>query len=198
MQPINFLKEPMRLPVFLSVSKPYTNAQKNFRDNLEAYMYEQMLYPRTVGKTDYFMDEPLSGCRMVMLESYGLITLAFRRYYIKEGAEYHECDLSLDDNNNEIKPKEIKEKYFTSPWCQIEAAMAYQIGLPILILREDGVSERGLLEKGITDTYLPVFKAEEFNTYFTRPDFRQLFHQWAGRVRRVREVKGTPPKLYQR
>lgn len=179
----------MNLPVFLSISKEYTEEQKKFHQGFVDYMRNQGFEPRTVGRTDYFMDEPLSGCRMVMLESYGLVTLAFRRYYIAEGWE----------NYGHLKrQKPIGGEYLTSPWCHIEAAMAYQLGLPILMFREEGVSERGLLAKGITDTYLPVFHASEFDTYFGRDDFWQLFYQWGGRVRRVREVKGRPPKLYQK
>ena len=179
----------MNLPVFLSVSKPYTPEQKQFLENFEKYMREQGFEPRTVGRTDYFMDEPLSGCRMVLLESYGLVTLAFRRYYVAEGWEnYGDKDMQ----------KSIGGSYLTSPWCHVEPAMAYQLGLPILIFREEGVSERGLLGKGITDTYMPAFNASEFDTYFERNDFRQWFNQWGSRVRMVREIRGTPPKLYQK
>lgn len=191
----------MNLPVFLSLSKPYTEEQKKFRDNLIEYMKDHGLDPRTVGDTDFFIDEPLSGCRMLLLESYGLITLAFRRYYIKAGSENHPDNQTLlpyDDEGKPIKEKPIKGEYLTSPWCQMEAAMAYQIGLPILIFREEGVIARGLLAKGITDTYMPVFSASEFGTYFDRDDFRQWFRQWSGRVHMVREIKGTPPKLYKR
>lgn len=179
----------MKLPVFLSVSKPYTEEQVKFLANFEKFMDNQGFQPRTVGRSDYFIDEPLAGCRMVLLESYGLVTVAFRRYYVAEGWENYGC---------QDEQKSIGDTYLTSPWCHIEAAMAYQLGLPILIFREEGVSTRGLLGKGITDTYMPVFSASEFETYFDRDDFRQWFYQWGGRVRRVREIKGTPPKLYQK
>jgi hypothetical protein len=39
--------------------------------------------------------------------------------------------------------EELKEKWMTSPWAHIETAMAYQIGPPILILREEGVVDDG-------------------------------------------------------
>lgn len=189
----------MNLPVFLSLSKPYTEEQKKFRDNMIKYMKNHGFEPRTVGATNYFLNEPLSGCRMVLLESYGLITLAFRRYYIQEGAENYPDNQTLlkcDDDGRPIKETPIKEEYLTSPWCQMETAMAYQIGLPILIFREEGVMARGLLAKGTSGTYLPVFKASEFSTFFRKSEFQQCFRQWSGRVQSVRELKGTPPKLY--
>ena len=36
----------------------------------------------------------------------------------------------------------------TSPFCHIEPAMAFQLGLPVLVFREKGVLDDGILEKG--------------------------------------------------
>jgi len=42
------------------------------------------LEPRTLGVTDYDMDAPLKAIRRLMLESNGLITIAFKRALITE------------------------------------------------------------------------------------------------------------------
>ena len=76
--------------------------------------------------------------------------------------------------------------------------MAYQIGLPILILREEGVMDDGVLERGVTGMYLPQFDLEndDMDEYFQRPEFRQLVTRWVGHVQSVVTAKGAPPRLY--
>lgn len=86
-----------------------------------------------------------------MIESNGLLTVAFRRAHIKDG---------VSKPNSDINEKEysISDEWVTSPYCQIEPAMAFQLGLPILIFREKGVIAEGILERGVTGTYLPEFE----------------------------------------
>jgi hypothetical protein len=75
--------------------------------------------------------------------------------------------------------------------------MAYQIGLPILLLREQGVIEEGLLQKGVVGTYMPVFDVSgPLDRYFTSPEWNDLIWKWEGQVRSVVEKKGSPPQLY--
>lgn len=75
--------------------------------------------------------------------------------------------------------------------------MAYQIGLPILILKEKGVLGEGILEKGVTSTYMPEFDLDKsMEEYFNSEEWKQLIGRWEGYVRKVVENKGQPPKLY--
>jgi hypothetical protein len=99
------------------------------------------LAARTLGVTDYDMDAPLKAIRRLMLESNGMITVAFRRTYIERGTANYQTDIPT------LRAHQFTDSWLTSPWAHIEPAMAYQIGLPILLLREDGVIADGLLEK---------------------------------------------------
>ncbi len=75
--------------------------------------------------------------------------------------------------------------------------MAYQIGLPILILRESGVYADGLLEKGAVGTYLPEFSFENIEEHFLdSQEWLSLIGKWEAQVRGVVDAKGNPPKLY--
>ena len=75
--------------------------------------------------------------------------------------------------------------------------MAFQIGLPVLILREKGVLEEGILEKGVLGTYMPEFCLEEpSNKYLDTPEWSQLIRKWEAQVGAVVETIGNPPKLY--
>jgi hypothetical protein len=75
--------------------------------------------------------------------------------------------------------------------------MAYQIGLPILLLREKGVIDDGILEKGVVGTYMPEFDLDSsLDDYFTSPEWNNLIWKWESQVRTVVDKKGNPPQLF--
>lgn len=77
------------------------------------------------------------------------------------------------------------------------ASDAFQLGLPILILRESGVIADGILEKGVLGTYMPEFDTSILvDDYLRSPEWRDLIWKWEGQTRQVVETKGNPPKLY--
>lgn len=124
-----------------------------------------------------------------MLESNGLITVAFRRNIITEGTYKPHSDIGHQS-------EDLSNTWTTSPYCQIEPAMAFQLGLPILIFREKGVKDEGILQPGVTGTYLPVFDLDSKHDYLISEEWRQIIAKWEGYVRAVVEKKGRPPKLY--
>ncbi len=174
--------------VFVSMPGPFNDAQKTFAKGLDEELTEKYnLEPKTLGANAWSTDEPLTAIRRLMLESNGLISVAFRRSYIETGKSKPgaEGEKSLDG------------RWMTSPWPHIEVAMGFQIGLPILILREKGVIDEGVLELGVSGTYLPEFDLEgDARGYFESQEFRQLITQWSGQVQSVVTAKGRPPKLY--
>jgi hypothetical protein len=181
----------MSISVFLSCPQPHTTAQKRFVDRVQRYLRERGLEPRTLGVTDYDVDVPLKAIRRLMLESNGLITIALRRTYvisaiIKRGA-----------NLPKVDEKPLKRYWITSPYCQIEPAMAFQLGLPTLLLREQGVAPDGLLEKGVVGVYMPEFSlAVGTGDYLESREWVTLAGKWEGQVRAVVSNKASPPRLY--
>jgi hypothetical protein len=181
----------MRLPVFLSCPRPHTQLQQDFLDAVTKYLTDQGLNARTLGVTDYNISEPLNAIRRMLIESHGIITLAFRRTMIRDGEIRDGTDLPG------VKSEKINGLWLTSPYSHIEAAMAFQIGLPTLIWREQGVLADGLLERGVTGLYLPEFNLDlPTPELLAREEWHQLFLEWAGYVRQVAQNKGRPPKLY--
>ena len=180
----------MKISVFLSYPKPYLKVQRDFIDSVIEYLLSRGLEPRTLGVTDYDMEEPLIAIRRVMMESNGLLTVAFRRGYIENGQGKPDSDIGESYYD-------LSNRWITSPYCQIEPAMAFQLGIPILILRESGVIADGILEKGVTGTYLPEFDLDNpVSQYLNSCEWQQLIGKWEGCVRRVVESKGRPPRLY--
>lgn len=179
----------MNISVFLSYPKPYLNRQEEFIKRITSYLNERGLEPRTLGVSDYDMESPLAGIRRLLIESNGLIAIAFRRSYIKEGMCKPNSDIG--------KETDISDSWLTSSFCQIEPAMAFQMGLPILILREKGVIADGILEKGVMGTYMPEFDLDcDLDNYFKSNEWKQIIQKWEGYVRKVVDNKGTPPQLY--
>jgi len=180
----------MKISVFLSYPKPFMQVQSDFIDEITKYLLSRGLEPRTLGVTDYDMEEPLVAIRRLMMESNGMLTVAFRRSYIQNGLGKPNSDINEPNYD-------LTNQWITSPYCQIEPAMAFQLGLPILILREKGVIAEGILEKGVVGTYLPEFDLNTpVNTYFNSREWQQIIGKWEGCVRRVVENKGCPPRLY--
>jgi hypothetical protein len=181
----------MKISVFLSYPKPHLRKQEEFVQRVSDYLTTRGFSPRTLGVTDYDMDAPLKAIRRLMLESNGLINIAFRRTLVADATVRSgtDCDESAEQMLSGI--------WLTSPYCQIEPAMAYQIGLPVLMFREKGVLQEGLLEKGVVGQYMPEFDLDrDMVRYFASLEWHDVISRWEGFVRAVVEAKGNPPKLF--
>ncbi len=180
----------MGISIFLSYPKPYLRRQEEFIERVVNYLEKRNLQPRTLGVTDYDMDAPLNAIRRLMIESNGLVTIAFRRSLIEQGTGKPASDLGQEEYD-------LSNKWLTSTFCQIEPAMAFQLGLPVLILREKGVIKEGVLDPGVLGLYMPEFDLDNnIDDYFNSQKWKQVIQKWEGYVRTVVENKGNPPKLY--
>ncbi len=181
----------MGISIFLSYPKPCFGRQKAFVDRIGAYLMERGFGPRTLGVTDYDMDAPLTAIRRLMLESNGLLTIAFRRTYVEKGTARLRTDIDT------LREETIDGMWLTTPWAHIEPAMAYQLGLPVLILREKGVLAEGILERGVVGLYMPEFDLDaSVDDYFLAAEWKGIIGKWEGYVRSVVDRKGRPPELF--
>jgi hypothetical protein len=181
----------MHASIFLSYPKPSFQNQQGFVDQVVAYLRGRGLEPRTLGVTDYDTDAPLKAIRRLMMESNGLITIAFRRTLVERAIVRPGTDLS-----GAVETL-MTNQWLTTPWSHIEPAMAYQIGLPILLLRERGVVPDGVLERGVVGLYMPEFDVSgNIDVYLKSAEWNSIINKWEGHVRAVVERKGNPPQLY--
>lgn len=175
----------MKIPVFLSYPKPHLKCQENFIKEIIAYLNKNNIETRTLGITDYDMNAPLNGIRRLMMDSNGILTIAFRRTFIEKGISKKDCE--FDDS-----PNDLSGRWITSPYCQIEAAMAFQIGLPVLIFREKAVLDEGILQHGVIGTYMPEFDLASPDSYLEKPEWNQIVPQWISKVNNFSALKGEP------
>lgn len=171
----------MKIPVFLSAPKPFLDRQEKFLSGVEYHLRSLGLHPMTLGRTEYSMDAPLVAIRNLMDASFGLITLAFRKTHV---------EVCVDRPRSDCGEKEVRRSdiWLSSPYCQIEPAMGYQLGLPLLVWREAGVLDEGLLDRGAMELSMPQFDLDD------PPDlqadmWKQPLSEWAHRVRLAHEKR---------
>ncbi|MDZ5646903.1 hypothetical protein [Nitrospirillum sp. BR 11828] len=180
----------MKYPVFFSCPKPFLVNQENFLSSIERKLRENDLEPRTLGRTDYDMDAPLEGIRRLMYGCCGLITIALRRTYIEKGQDKPSPNIP---DSFEITRDGC---WLTSSYCQIEPAMAFQQGLPILLWREKGVLADGILDRGALGISMPEFDLSQNPPNLELDCWKQPLSEWISRVRLVYRNRGTPPRLF--
>jgi hypothetical protein len=177
----------MGIPVFVSHPKPCNSKQSAFIERLSEHLESRRIHGRTLGVGDYDMKAPLAGTRRIMLECNGVLVVAFARYEIKNGRQHFQGE----DGTTGSQP--ISGKWLTSPWCQIEAGMGFQLGLPMLILREREVLPDGVLQHGVLGAYMPEFNlSNEPDAYFGTAECQQLLQQFESQVFQYRDRKGIP------
>ncbi len=181
----------MKVPIFLSRPTPHLDAQKVFIAQFTEALTQRGFEPISMGPgSSYDYDAPLVGIRRLLMHCCGLVSVAFRRSRASIVTKYPGADLP------NMTAREASDVWFTSPYCQIEPAMAFQLGLPILIMRERGVLAEGVLERGVTGLYLPEFSLADGASFINGAECRSLLDQWGGYVRATYKRRGDPPMLY--
>ena len=137
------------LNVFVSVGGTATEQQEAFVHAVEDRLRSEGLVPHTVGRNTFSADAPLKTVTELIDKCAGAVVIALERSYFASGTE------------KRGGPKEIalSEVRLPTPWNQIEAAMAYARGLPLMVVVESGLKSEGLLERG-NDWYVQWMKAE--------------------------------------
>jgi hypothetical protein len=123
--------------VFISIGSPFSEQHGKFLDALIDLLRRCDVEPRAIDKTDFSTGNPLKDISRVMRECQGVIVVAFERTYVESGFEKRKSPLE----------KPLESVRYTTPWNQIEASMAFALGLPIIVMMERGLREEGLLEE---------------------------------------------------
>lgn len=178
-----------RIPIFLSAPKPFLSKQSEFLELVEAKLVDMGLEPRTLGRSDYDMSAPLEAIRRLMGTSCGLMAIAFRRTFIERGSVRPKSDI------REIETS-VDGTWLTSSYCQIEPAMAYQIGLPLLLWTEQGVLAEGVLDRGAIGLSMPQFDLAGALPSLDEREWTDPLKRWGHRVESVHMARGEPPRLW--
>ncbi|MDC2867922.1 hypothetical protein [Bacillus sp. BP-3] len=154
-----------KIPVFFSHQNLFTLdiTRQRFIVRMFKEIKKVLLFPRTLPNTDEYPDTTLEGIRTVVNSSYGLAAALL----VPNG------------------PTSQGEPY--SPFLQIEPAMGYQYGLPLLLVAERAMLDRASgVWSGQTAPFTPIVWFSDTVTveqFFNSVPWKEALNNWAGQVR---------------
>lgn len=173
-----------KVPVFLSHPSRLNTTQQQFVDAIIRQIRKALLFPRTLPISEQYPETPLTNIRRMMLSSYGFIALDLKQR-----------EVNVIQNNLGV-PQGFTT-WEGSPFAQIEPAMAYQYGLPILLIREIGVEQTGIWSFGIGPFLILEWNSNEpLDTFFSSSSWLQIFQNWITQVRNGFYLQTQPPFQY--
>lgn len=155
--------------IFISVGGTANEKQESFVSAIESRLKSEYLIPNTVGRNKFSCDSPLKTIVELLDECSGTIIIALERTYFPMGIEKRGG--RMESTISDVK--------FPTPWNQIEAAMAYSKGQPIMLIIEDGLRNEGLIEQG-HDWYVLRVKLDNSSLY--SPEFNGVLSSWKKKV----------------
>src|SRR5438270_7988501 len=140
-----------KMQVFISVQWALNEKQQLLLNAVEMHLKQLSLSSIRIEKnSSNIFDDPFPKIRRTLSNCHGAIVIAFERLCCVSGIEYLGKDLiSFDDRRS------------SSLWNHIEAAMAYQAGLPVLILQEVSLRQEGIIDKQLTSVKIIGFCVDD-------------------------------------
>jgi predicted RNA-binding Zn-ribbon protein involved in translation (DUF1610 family) len=125
--------------IFLSRPTWIPDLMKNGIDNFYNILKSNRLNPRTIGSSDFPNESPLNDVINLMHKCEGTIVLGVPQIELKTGV---------------IKGKDLDDILdLGTEWNHIEAALAYSLEHPLLIIHHNTV-KRGIFDRGTCNSYL--------------------------------------------
>lgn len=169
------------IDVFVSVGGTANEKQESFVRAIEDRLRAEGLNPQTVGRNTFSADAPLKTVQRLMDQCCGTVVVALEWTYFEQGIEKRGGD-------NE---RHLANVTFPTPWNQIEAAMSYARGIPLLVIVEKGLKSEGLLEKGY-DWY--VQEVDVDTSALNTTEFNGVLASWRGKVSAFQNKEAENPK----
>ncbi|GGH68483.1 hypothetical protein GCM10008014_51000 [Paenibacillus silvae] len=164
-----------RIPIFLSTTNTVNDVQGLFLNRLVLEIEDALLFPRTLPVSEQYPENILTNIRRLVFSSYGLLAINFRRFYVE----------ILRSNVGD--PPTTTPFWEGSTFSQIEPAMAFQFGIPILLVRETGTDvSNGIWAGGITPLNIFVdwdSDNQSVDEFFNSVQWREVFANWTAEVR---------------
>jgi len=110
--------------IFVSVGGTATPRQEDLVRAIEDRLRAERLLPQTVGRNTFSADAPLKAVNELMQQCSGAVVIGLERLWFESGL----------DRRGGPKEKRLEDVRLPTPWNQIEAAMAYGKGPPLLVL----------------------------------------------------------------
>lgn len=133
-----------RIPVFSSIP---TKLMPDDQEVSRAYIYGElealMLEPRTLGRSDIGRFSPLQEVRSMAKHCSGGIILGYHQVKAKTVTKW------AKDGKHET----VREYRAPTPWNHLETGILYGLGLPLLVLKEEGI-DGGIFDVGASNVFV--------------------------------------------
>lgn len=169
----------MKQTVFLSYPRPFTERQEQFLLELMEELSIRGYQVCTYWGNEVHYNLILSGIHEVLCGCQGMIVVALRRTYLKEAMKYHRTD------HHQIESTNIINRWLTSTWCQIEAGMAYERGLPTIYIKESGLIRDGLLDSSEDNLMYEVDLERKSRTVFESVQWNHMMEEWDLKMKQI-------------
>lgn len=166
------------LNVFVSVGGTATEQQEAFVRAVEDRLRSEGLVPHTVGRNTFSSEAPLKAVTELLDRCSGTVVIALERMYFESGIE----------KRGGPKESPLARISLPTPWNQIEAAMAYSRGHPLMVIVERDLKSEGLLERG-NDWYVQWVKPEA--AALSTTEFNGVLASWKQKM--LATPKQPPP-----
>ncbi|MDQ0198278.1 hypothetical protein [Neobacillus ginsengisoli] len=175
-----------RIPIFLSTTTHLNDKQQQFQNRLILEIENALLFPRTLPLSESYPEIILTDIRRLVSSSYGMLAVNFRRFFVEIV------------NTNVGQPPSTTPFWEGSVYSQVEPSMAFQFGLPLLLVREDNTDENnGIWAGGIAPLNTFIIWDSENQTvdeFFSTIEWREAFANWSAEVRNAYYIQ-TEPKF---
>ena len=170
----------MAIDVYLSAGKPANAEQENFLQAVERFLRQHDLNPRTPGRTHLANKQPLKAVEQCMRSCKGIVVVAYERLYAPVAIE----------RRGGPEQKGLEDAIVPTVWNQVEGAMAYTLGLPVLIIAQKGLRSEALLEsKYDWNVQWVDVDARSLLT----PDFVSVFEDWRKEIDAAEQSRAAKP-----
>ncbi len=133
----------------------------------------------TVGRGSQSAKQPIVYARELMKKADGAIVIAFTRTIVEKAVE----------KPGGAKPVQITNVRYPTIWNQLEAAMAFGLDKPLLMILEEGLNQEAMLKDRLEYRALVTPLDPGF---FKTDDFKGIFADW---LRMVQEQAASKPPL---
>lgn len=172
-----------RIPVFFSHQNLFSLGpnEQQFIIRMFREIKKVLLFPRTLPNTELYPDTTVENVRRIVKSSYGTASVLLQP----------------------IRPTSDNEPY--SPFLQLEPAMAYQYGHPLLLViqrKNQGPNLPTLPQAGGIWKFTPFTPVEWFSDtvsvdeFFRSVAWKEVLQMWAGQVRSGYFIQTEPEYQY--
>jgi hypothetical protein len=169
----------MRLQVFVSSPTKLSPEQDDVRSTILGILDDEGLAPRTLGLSDSSGGAvPLAQICVIANHCVGGVILGFEQMHVTAGTLKRRA---RNDQYVDVSKRVEHPLRFPTAWNQIETAILFALGKPLLIMCDDGIDD-GVFFSGAAGKRIYTLPANGQEMTDQEQGFRQVIKDWRSDV----------------